>query len=206
MSHLHKCKLCLLYDLHLHFFSFGIPKTLTHYFLVFILLLLLYSKHMKWQGFEHLMYNLGLGGLEFSPKHTLDEHRSNGYKMPDFNTDNIQDYTEASSNQQSNNTDSTTGEAKDEITTNAVATDPTMIAANEATTIYAAEKDYNIIKLMNVFNNDKQEDIFRTMHDPFHRHPRHRGKCARNYHLHSIENHSRYLSRNHSFNALKIQQ
>lgn len=41
-------------------------------------------------------------------------------------------------------------------------------------TAHAAENDY-LIKLINTFDNEKQEDIFRTMHDPNHRHPRHRG-------------------------------
>lgn len=118
------------------------------------------------------MYNLGLGGLEFSPKHTIDEHRPNGYKVPDF----IIDHTKVSSERRSNDIGGFTGEVEDETTTNAAATEPTTVLATETTTIYAAEKDYNIIKLMNVFDSEKQEDIFRTMHDPFHRHPRHRGK------------------------------
>lgn len=124
------------------------------------------------------MHNLGLGGLEFSPKHTLDEHRLDGYKVPDFNTDEIIDITELPNERRSNAIDDTTTKTEDETTTNAaaVATDATTINANEATTIYSAENDYNIIKLMKAFDNDKQEDIFRTMHDPFHRHPRHRGK------------------------------
>lgn len=128
------------------------------------------------------MYNLGLGGLEFSPKHTLDEHRLNGYKVPDFDTDEIGDDTdEVPSARRSNEIDGSTVETETETTTDVIVTDSATTVANEATTIYAAEKDYNIIKLMNAFDNDKQKDIFRTMHDPFHRHPRHRGEFAWNY-------------------------
>lgn len=123
------------------------------------------------------MYNLGLGGLEFS-KHTLDEHRPNGYKVPEFDADENIDTTEMPIERRSNDIGRTTAVSEDETTTHAATTDPTTITANEATTVYAAERDYNIIKLMNVFDNDKQEDIFRTMHDPFHRHPRHRGKLC----------------------------
>lgn len=47
-------------------------------------------------------------------------------------------------------------------------------------TAYAAENDY-LIKLINTFDNEKQEDIFRTMHDPNHRHPRHRGTHLLNF-------------------------
>lgn len=125
------------------------------------------------------MHNLGLGGLEFSPKHTLDEHRPDGYKVPDYLPDDIINFTEVPSESRSNDIGGVAvGESDDENITNtpAAATDATTTIVNEATTVYAAEKDYNIIKLMNVFDNDKQENIFRTMHDPFHRHPRHRGK------------------------------
>lgn len=128
------------------------------------------------------MYNLGLGGLEFSPKHTLDEHRPNGYKVPDFDTDEIGDDTgEVPNARRSSEIDGTTVDTETEATTDVIVTDSATTVANEATTVYAAEKDYNIIKLMNAFDNDKQKDIFRTMHDPFHRHPRHRGEFAWNY-------------------------
>lgn len=46
--------------------------------------------------------------------------------------------------------------------------------SNTATT-YTAEDDY-LIKLLKTMNNEQQADVFRTMHDPNHRHPRHRGK------------------------------
>lgn len=36
------------------------------------------------KGFEHLMHKLGIGGIDFPEKHTLDQHRSSGYKVPDF--------------------------------------------------------------------------------------------------------------------------
>lgn len=29
------------------------------------------------------MHNLGIGDLDFPEKHTLDQHRPNGYKVPD---------------------------------------------------------------------------------------------------------------------------
>lgn len=119
------------------------------------------------------MHNLGLGGLEFPAKHTLDEHRPSGYKVHDFHTADTS-YTAVPGESRSDDIDRATDESVDQTTTDAATTSNT----NEATTVYEAEKDYNIIKLMNVFDNDKQEDIFRTMHDPFHRHPRHRGKFA----------------------------
>lgn len=29
------------------------------------------------------MHNLGIGGIYFSEKHTLDQHRSDGFKLPE---------------------------------------------------------------------------------------------------------------------------
>lgn len=39
------------------------------------------------QGFEHLMHKLGIGGLDFPEKHTIDEHRPDGFRIPDINYD-----------------------------------------------------------------------------------------------------------------------
>lgn len=36
------------------------------------------------QGLEHLMHNLGLGDLEFDPGHTVDQHRPDGFIVPDI--------------------------------------------------------------------------------------------------------------------------
>ncbi|XP_058831015.1 zinc transporter foi [Topomyia yanbarensis] len=35
---------------------------------------------ISFEGLEHLMHSLGLGGLDFIPTHTLDEHRPEGFK------------------------------------------------------------------------------------------------------------------------------
>lgn len=39
------------------------------------------------QGFEHLMHKLGIGGIDFPEKHTLDQHRPSGYKVPEVTFD-----------------------------------------------------------------------------------------------------------------------
>lgn len=39
------------------------------------------------QGFEHLMHKLGIGGLDFPEKHTIDEHRPDGFRIPDISYD-----------------------------------------------------------------------------------------------------------------------
>lgn len=33
------------------------------------------------------MHNLGIGGIDFPEKHTLNEHRPNGYKIPEVSFD-----------------------------------------------------------------------------------------------------------------------
>lgn len=43
-----------------------------------------------------------------------------------------------------------------------------------AAIVNLANDDY-LIRLLNTMNNEQQADVFRTMHDPSHRHPRHRG-------------------------------
>lgn len=44
----------------------------------------------------------------------------------------------------------------------------------DAETVNPANDDY-LIKLLNTMNNEQQADVFRTMHDPSNRHPRHQG-------------------------------
>lgn len=39
---------------------------------------------INFEGLEHLMHNLGLGDLEFDPGHTVDQHRPDGFKVPDI--------------------------------------------------------------------------------------------------------------------------
>lgn len=38
---------------------------------------------ISFEGLEHLMYNLGLGQIEFEPEHTVDVHRPKGFKIDD---------------------------------------------------------------------------------------------------------------------------
>ncbi|XP_031638568.1 zinc transporter ZIP10 isoform X2 [Contarinia nasturtii] len=108
-----------------------------------------YGSHgtISFEGFEHLMHQLGIGGIDFPEKHTLDQHRPSGYKVPEVTFDE----------------ESTT--LQNEITYETTTT----TAAS-----YAAGNDDQLIKLINTFDNEQKEDIFRTMHDPNHRHPRHR--------------------------------
>ncbi|XP_055311077.1 zinc transporter ZIP10 isoform X2 [Sitodiplosis mosellana] len=63
------------------------PKRVSNRFLTH--LFRKYGSHGKisFEGFEHLMHNLGIGGIDFPEKHTLNEHRPNGYKLPEVTFD-----------------------------------------------------------------------------------------------------------------------
>nr|XP_019558136.3 zinc transporter ZIP10 [Aedes albopictus] len=49
---------------------------------------------ISFEGLEHLMHSLGLGGLDFTPSHTLDEHRPEGFKTSDIVSSFTADYSE----------------------------------------------------------------------------------------------------------------
>ncbi|XP_017483217.1 PREDICTED: zinc transporter ZIP6 [Rhagoletis zephyria] len=42
---------------------------------------------ISFEGLEHLMYNLGLGQIEFEPEHTIDQHRPKGFKTSERDDD-----------------------------------------------------------------------------------------------------------------------
>lgn len=104
------------------------------------------------------MHNLGLGGLEFSDKHTLDQHRPDGYKMPDFIS-----VGDSAHDNHHHSGDGDDGETYAE-------------ALSTTSTQLPTTTDDHLIKLIHTLDDAQQEHVFRTMHDPSHRHPRHRGK------------------------------
>lgn len=116
---------------------------------------------VKFQGFEHLMYNLGLGGLEFNPSHTLDEHRPSGFYVPELIIDDDFDFTHH---------DHPPSDPKKHIAEEVQQThDSSSSVLNVNTTNQInvnADSDYQ----------NKPENVFKVLHDPLHRHPRHHGK------------------------------
>lgn len=96
------------------------------------------------------MHNLGLGGLEFNPTHTIDEHRPVGFKLLNVIEDGEQS--------QRNSNASANGAELAEITDTTTAQFETPPADD------FRETDDSI-----------DENIFRLLHDPKHRHPRHHG-------------------------------
>lgn len=105
------------------------------------------------QGLEHLMHNLQLGGLEFSPSHTVDEHRPKNFTLPDIH---IEESTISSNPTILER--QTVGEAAEE--------ERTKISANSVAPNFSDD----------MWNEDLWSDVdFTEMHDPKHRHPRHHG-------------------------------
>lgn len=54
---------------------------------------------ISFEGLEHLMHSLGLGGLDFTPSHTLDEHRPEGFKTSEIIAPFTADYKDIESDQ-----------------------------------------------------------------------------------------------------------
>ena len=153
------------------------------------------------------MHNLGLGGLEFNPTHTIDEHRPVGFKY----TDNIiVDDVDGDSEGDGQNDHRTDGDqsktiiktdANDEHakldldirnSTEKNVTEPvTNLNGVNGTSVPHKDVDgkQHPVNISNGDNNSNgltddmwkselwQENVFKIMHDPKHRHPRHHGKC-----------------------------
>lgn len=111
------------------------------------------------------MHNLGLGGLEFSPTHTVDQHRPDGFRLSDIV---IEEEIPVPSN----------------TATQEISTSPPLLGTsddipsktNEITPETGENERHNYIS-KDMWNSDLWQDIvFKQMHDPKHRHPRHHGK------------------------------
>lgn len=130
------------------------------------------------QGLEHLMHNLGLGGLEFNPSHTLDEHRPSGFHVPELIIDDdfefnheypvdthkhavANDKHEMDNNNNNNNSDETAATSSD--------------GAQGISTILKNANRSEADETVGSIYDNKQENIFKLLHDPSHRHPRHHG-------------------------------
>lgn len=110
------------------------------------------------------MHNLGLGGIEFSPTHTVDEHRTKDYKLAEISIGE-------------NESLSLEKETNFKSFTNAHA-----IANNEKvqevmnTTNPEQNSNPQNDSFYNMWNSSLwQASSFIQMHDPKHRHPRHQG-------------------------------
>lgn len=120
------------------------------------------------QGLEHLMYNLGLGQLEFEPSHTVDEH-----KPKNRNANNIA------------NEEAIIKTLMDQQTKKLMSEDEYMPISPD-TKGNSQTTDTNNHDHSHT-DNDKDDDQkltldntviveFKEMHDPKHRHPRENGK------------------------------
>ncbi|XP_005183630.1 zinc transporter ZIP10 [Musca domestica] len=114
---------------------------------------------MSFEGLEHLMYNLGLGHLEFEPSHTVDEHKTKSSN--NANEDAIKSYMDLQTKKLGSDDDG----------------DETQLAPEQRTKNQKANRSHE-------YHHDDKEDTqhqsvdspiiveFKEMHDPKHRHPR----------------------------------
>ncbi|XP_075163940.1 zinc/iron regulated transporter-related protein 71B [Haematobia irritans] len=105
---------------------------------------------ISFEGLEHLMYNLGLGQLEFEPSHTIDEHKSKSRNSENVHVDIIKSYIDQQTNKLISDDDYGNGI---EITQDSKAKQQSHGDESKKLT------DTIIVE-------------FKEMHDPKHRHPR----------------------------------
>lgn len=127
------------------------------------------------------MHNLGLGGLEFNPTHTIYEHRPVGFQLPNV----IEDVEYAVAQHATTDNASAASAAEVIATTNMPYTPSSQAggkhgsmrpdAVDAATGGHKDEQPFDVVSTGEVENDDSQ---FRLMHDPKHRHPRHHGLFA----------------------------
>lgn len=119
------------------------------------------------------MHNINLGGLEFSPSHTVDEHRPKDFKLPDIV---IEDSTNAVYQHRSTN-------VHENNQSTIIVQNLTAIVEDYAPNVVKTallpssivDQESNLSKDM--WNEDLWMNVaFKEMHDPKHRHPRHHGK------------------------------
>ncbi|XP_055855376.1 zinc transporter ZIP10 [Episyrphus balteatus] len=135
---------------------------------------------MSFEGLEHLMYNLGLGELEFSPTHTIDEHHPGGYKISDFiKIDEFNNVIE----EEDTLLPPLMEEEDVRVVTHGTIKKDALVKTHKkteqltTTTASSISADRDVIDdIENEENLSKKNDIeskeFREMHDPLHRHPR----------------------------------
>lgn len=111
------------------------------------------------------MHSLHLGGVEFGPTHTVDEHRPKDFKLPDIAlNDTDHDHNETSSILAKN------------LTSNDIAAE---IKQNDTANNHTTYTDDAQLGDLDMWNDELWLDAtFKQMHDPKHRHPRHHGKSS----------------------------
>ncbi|KAJ6648085.1 Metal cation symporter ZIP14 [Pseudolycoriella hygida] len=125
-----------------------------------------YGSHgvINFEGLEHFMHNLGLGDLEFDPGHTVDQHRPDGFKVPDIvvddeNTESIKQTTDASIDIKFKET-TTLADPKDHVETNGKKRSPNETAPAE------------YLNTITWKSGDWEDTSFASLHNPKHVHHR----------------------------------
>lgn len=118
------------------------------------------------------MHNLGLGGLEFQPSHTVNEHRPDGFKLPEIILDD--DKNNTLDGQHYNDTSSVNGFIDNYAFLQINIANETSNHANGSEG--NGKSNFTNGSLSDMWNSTFwQGGTFKQMHDPKHRHPRHHG-------------------------------
>lgn len=120
------------------------------------------------------MHNLGLGGLEFNPTHTIDEHRPVGFQLPDI----IEDFAHGETNTIVEHIENATSTSeKQDNSVISMQSSPKVDSSGHQpgalTPIENTDEPPNSVHSSQGVTDDNQ---FRLLHDPKHRHPRHHGE------------------------------
>lgn len=129
------------------------------------------------------MHNLGLGGLEFSPNHEIEEHHPAGYKVYEETlTDDGRDYSPTMDDVQLHFEPTTTTQRSPkhvlEIKINDEGNSEEIVLVKESQHRKDLRpKDGITVEVKSQSDNEEvnEQQTFISMHDPKHRH--HKGEC-----------------------------
>lgn len=105
------------------------------------------------------MHSLKLGGLEFNPSHTVNEHRPKNFTLPDIIIEEP------------------TNSTFDLHLLNGAANYPVQNPNRDDSVLDIDDNAVTPSLMDDMWNEDLWSNVvFKEMHDPKHRHPRHHGK------------------------------
>lgn len=130
------------------------------------------------------MHNLGLGGLEFSPTHTVDQHRPEGFRLSDIIIEPDIPVSSTAATEENPTSPPLSGSS-------VVIPSKTITDDNAESVENGRHYDLSI----DMWNSDLWQDIvFKQMHDPKHRHPRHHGKLIIKLYIVKLYNQMIYMN------------
>lgn len=135
------------------------------------------------------MHNLGLGGLEFSPNHAIEQHHPDGYRTYEESLSDINELKETQSTHVIDFEPSTTTERSSmsskrilEIKINDVEDSEEIVLVKETQQGSRSQEKITVRVKSDPGDDDDidgdgtEKETFISMHDPKHRHPSYKGE------------------------------